>query len=185
MIIEFKSENVWFTADNHFNHGPPYTRNSIIDYCGRPFEDAHHMNKTMIDNWNKVVGDKDLVFHLGDFGFGKYPQIEPIRRELSGTIILLKGNHDRSSVAKLKEAGFHQVYKSSIEIKIGDTRFLVSHVPEKNLEKGVVNLCGHVHENWLVKNFSINVGVDVHGFKPVSLEEINMMIPDLKRGIII
>ena len=28
------------------------------------------MNETLIENWNRVVGQDDIVFHLGDFCLG-------------------------------------------------------------------------------------------------------------------
>ena len=64
-IIKFsRTERVWFTADTHIGH------RNIIKYCQRPFSDVEDMNKTLISNWNKVVGINDYVFHLGDFSVG-------------------------------------------------------------------------------------------------------------------
>lgn len=31
------------------------------------------MNKTLVDNWNKTVGQEDIVYFLGDVSFGRYP----------------------------------------------------------------------------------------------------------------
>lgn len=44
-------------------------------------------------------------------------------------------------------------------------------------DDGKILLCGHIHEKWQTKKSSkgtlmINVGVDVHGFVPVSLDQI-------------
>lgn len=174
-----------------------------------------HMNEVLINRWIATVDYGDLVFHLGDFGFGKYPQIEPVLRRLPGRIILIKGNHDRASNTKLGEAGFIRVYKNFAKVTIQETKFLLSHRPIRDLQdhqerlwrykqqkglvqlsdryqrerqivegnENLVNLCGHVHEKWTVRDFSINVGVDVHGFRPISLEEITMMIPELKKGV--
>jgi len=52
-------------------------------------------------------------------------------------------------------------------------------------DKGSVLLHGHVHEKWLTKvspkgSLMINVGVDVWGMKPVSLDEIAELIRDFK-----
>ena len=176
MITELRAKEVWCIADTHFHH------KKIIKYCKRPFINVWHMNKVLKDNWKALVNPGDLVIHFGDFGFGKYPQIEPILRELPGTKILIKGNHDRATLSKLRKAGFHQVYKNSIEMKIGETEFVLSHRPTE-VEEGKINLCGHVHEKWLIWNFSINTGVDVHGFKPLSFKEIMMIVPELRRGV--
>lgn len=37
--------------------------------------------------------------------------------------------------------------------------------------EGRINLCGHVHDEWVINNDWINVGIDVFG-KPVSLTQI-------------
>lgn len=49
------------------------------------------------------------------------------------------------------------------------------------VDEGTVLLCGHVHEKWATKRspagtLMINVGVDVHNFLPVSLEDILKII---------
>lgn len=55
---------IYFIADTHFNH------TNIIKYCKRPFKDANEMNEYIIEKWNSVVKDDDIVYHLGDVGFG-------------------------------------------------------------------------------------------------------------------
>ena len=34
----------FFSADQHFFHGPPYTRNSIAVFCKRPYASTDEMN---------------------------------------------------------------------------------------------------------------------------------------------
>lgn len=53
----------YFIADMHFNH------ENIIRYCNRPFENSNEMNEYII-KWNSVVTENDIVYHLGDVGFG-------------------------------------------------------------------------------------------------------------------
>jgi calcineurin-like phosphoesterase family protein len=52
------SENIWIISDTHFGH------NNIINYCDRPFSNVKEMNEAIIDNWNSVVKQNDLVYHL-------------------------------------------------------------------------------------------------------------------------
>lgn len=38
----------------------------------RPFKSVNEMDQEMIRRWNETVPEDGIVFHLGDFGFGKY-----------------------------------------------------------------------------------------------------------------
>ncbi|GAG15408.1 unnamed protein product, partial [marine sediment metagenome] len=52
------------------------------------------MNEGLIKNWNSVVETSDIVYHLGDFGFGSTPILRELLDRLNGNVILIKGNHD-------------------------------------------------------------------------------------------
>ncbi len=87
--------NHWFTADTHFGHA------NIIKYCNRPFGSSVEMNETMISNWNKVVQPGDIVYHLGDFCFGrKGYEFDIYFNRLNGLIVFIKGNHDKTTWKK-------------------------------------------------------------------------------------
>lgn len=62
----------YFIADTHFNH------ENIIKYCNRPFEDSKEMNEYIINKWNSVVTENDVVYHLGDVGFGSTEELEQL-----------------------------------------------------------------------------------------------------------
>lgn len=64
MNYKFDGSKVYFTSDTHFYHS------NIIGFCKRPFKNVEDMNETLIENWNRVVGQDDIVFHLGDFCLG-------------------------------------------------------------------------------------------------------------------
>jgi len=36
------------------------------------------MNETIIKNWNEVVSKDDVVYHLGDFRFGTFEELQEI-----------------------------------------------------------------------------------------------------------
>lgn len=160
---------VRLTSDPHWYH------RNIITYCDRPFltldghPDVELMNETLIQNWNAVVGAADTTYLLGDIGFCGREAMAALRRRLNGYIIVILGNHDRSAQFLL-QCGFDEVYKQPL--KIG--RAALSHQP---LTKGEweVNIHGHVHEKWATKDYKwYNVGVDVRGFRPVTLEELGL-----------
>lgn len=52
-------------------------------------------DRTLIENWNRMVQPDDDVFHLGDFCFGYPADIHKILNQLNGNIHLIYGNHDR------------------------------------------------------------------------------------------
>ena len=166
-------KKVWLTSDTHFGH------ENIIKYCDRPFSSVEEMDRTMIDNWNARVGEDDIVFHLGDFALSKgKARIPEIVAELNGTIHLILGNHDLGE-ASMKKRGFDVVWPKG---KWLDSCHMgLRHRPpfESLKSQGGQWFCGHVHNAWTVHredpphghNWILNVGVDVHGFSPISLPE--------------
>ena len=156
----------WFTADDHFFH------KNILKYCNRPFKSLEHMHMELIRRWNERVKDGDVVYVLGDFGFlNTCAQYREIADQLHGNIILIRGNHDdRESTGSIM---------TSCTINIGGVDWNMSHIPDFRFK---YNLCGHVHNNWdyLTQGdkIVINVGVDIHNFYPISINEIISLLPD-------
>jgi calcineurin-like phosphoesterase family protein len=66
-------------ADTHFGH------ENIIKYESRPFKNTEEMNQALIKNWNSVVGEKDIVYFLGDFALCSKEKIIEIGQQLSRT----------------------------------------------------------------------------------------------------
>jgi len=149
-----KMTKIFITSDHHFFHG------NIIKYCNRPFKNYKEMNECLIERWNATVGKNDIVFHLGDFAWrGKAKEI---RERLNGTIILVKGNHDKFVVA---EDGFIVIEGNLI---IG--RLILSHEPlsARLIPKGYKNVHGHIHDK--TSYIGLNVSVERTDYKPILLE---------------
>ena len=173
----------YFTADLHLGHA------NIIRYSGRPFRDAEHMNRALIDNWNDTVGPDDEVWILGDLALGRLDDALTLVASLRGSKTLLCGNHDRCwdgrpDAAKWRPryeaAGIDSVVQGTIETIIGGASVACSHFSYEGdqydrgrfdrfrpVDKGGVLLHGHVHEQWRQKGRQINVGVDVWDYRPV------------------
>lgn len=173
----------WFLSDLHLNH------KNIIEYCNRPFSSVEEMNKTLIENWNKIVYSEDTVYCLGDLCLGPADQTRELVSQLHGKIILIRGNHD--SDAKLN------IYKDmGIEVKdiaylsYGGLWFVMCHFPMTNEEflkmvqednSEVVIVHGHVHDKvpfYTEATHSFNVSCDVTQFAPVPITTMWTMVRD-------
>ncbi|MHB1549880.1 MAG: metallophosphoesterase family protein [Vulcanimicrobiaceae bacterium] len=166
----------WFTADTHFGH------ENIIRYCSRPYDRVGQMDFDLARRWNEVVGDDDLVYHLGDFAMGKPDRWPAYRAELRGRIILVRGNHDRYLERVADAMRYEEVLINAV-VEVEGVRCWLNHYPvashdERYLKRPTapgpydLALCGHVHDNWRVRDGVVNAGVDVWGFAPVRLEQL-------------
>ena len=156
---------IYFIADTHFNY------RNIIEYYNRPFKDTNEMNEYIIQKWNSVVKENDIVYHLGDVGFGTTEMLKELVSRLNGTKILLRGNHDfKRGVNGWKEVGFSEVYKKRIELE----NLVLTHAPIEIVEKGKINIFGHIHDKPLDERFNkdnhICVSCDVVDYMPQMIE---------------
>lgn len=166
--------SVWFTSDLHFNN------ENVIKYNNRPFNSVEEMNKKLIENWNSVVNNEDLIYVLGDFIMGSPSTVESILSQLNGEIILILGNHDTDAKVKIyKELGIQ--VNDLLKIKDNNILYILSHYPlfvrswEGQAKNRIYALSGHTHsENKFYENipWNYNVGVDANNYKPVNIENI-------------
>lgn len=160
----------FFTADTHFSHA------NIIKYCQRPFTDSLAMNEALIENWNAVVGKRDLVFHLGDFMFGKRDaDFDAIFSRPNGTIVLIKGNHDKIAWANRNK--FYAAHDSYHETSVNGQTIILCHYAMrvwKGSHRGTWHLYGHSHGSLadLPDARCFDIGVDCHNFRPLEFGEI-------------
>lgn len=154
------------------------------------------MNTTIINNWNKVVGKDDVVFHLGDFGFTSKTEMKRILDQLNGRIYLIIGNHDESNINFFRSCGRFDDIAYKMHIYIDDKSIYLNHDPElcfAGAWKGIDatwQLFGHVHssdrtkEGLDVKRLTnlfptqYDVGVDNNNFTPISFEDVKRIIED-------
>jgi calcineurin-like phosphoesterase family protein len=151
-------------SDTHFGHS------NIILYENRPFPDKEEMDWQIITRWNKVVKQTDTVYHLGDFGLASKERYEEILKQLNGKKYLVMGNHDRCRSPKWwRERGFDEVSKYPI---IKSNFFILSHEPVYlPYNSPYFNIHGHLHSKTM-KGEYYNVGVELHNYTPISLDEL-------------
>ena len=68
---------------------------SIPESQTRDFPNIDKMNTAIVNNINEVVGQDDVLIHLGDWSFGGFENIEEFyNRLICKNIHLILGNHD-------------------------------------------------------------------------------------------
>lgn len=130
----------FYIADWHYGHA------NCIHFDNRPFKSMEHMNAELIRRWNEKVAPKDVVYILGDMFWCKATEAIEILKQLNGTKILIKGNHDR-----VHDAAFAKCFAKIVdyeEIQDGEDNIVLSHYPIpcfKNHFYGWLHFYGHVH----------------------------------------
>jgi calcineurin-like phosphoesterase family protein len=133
------------------------------------------MDEAMIHRWNMVVKPNDIVYHLGDFNWGKsVADVVRYRSRLNGTIHLICGNHDKKNICA--ESLCFESIADIATIKIDGDDIVLCHYPLAEWAgyyRGAWHLHGHCHGTLKSKEpRRVDVGVDSWSFAPVSLEEI-------------
>lgn len=166
----------FFSSDYHLGH------ENIIKYCNRPFKNVEEMNSIIMLNHNSRVKPEDTMYFLGDFCFRNSPggkvgegsihKADYYRKQLNGSVVYIKGNHDRNNSLKTNI--------EKVIIRYGGKQICMVHNPTHIDFAYELNFVGHVHNSWKFKRMRagnkttdcINVGVDCWQFRPITYEEI-------------
>jgi calcineurin-like phosphoesterase family protein len=164
---------IHFVSDAHFSHC------NIIRYCKRPFASVEEMDEALIANWNNKVSNDDIVYHIGDFCFGKP---EYYLSKLNGEKHLLLGDHDKQIQGNLKGLAIvhrEMILKLSLKIENENVQIILCHWCMRVWPKSHYNtwhLFGHSHGGLKPRGKSWDVGVDNNNFTPLSLNDINTIM---------
>lgn len=154
--------SLFFTADTHFGD------HRTINIHKRPFASVAEMDEALISRWNAVVLPTDTVWHLGDVA-RRGRDATVLLSRLAGIKHLLRGNNDDADTAAA--IGWASVGDYA-EIEVDGRKIVLGHYPFRSWNqqhKGAINLHGHSHGRLKALPRQFDVGVDVHGFAPVSL----------------
>ena len=161
--------NLFFISDTHFGHKNILTFRGEDGNLIRPgFDSIEEMNETIIERWNKTVGDQDKVIHCGDVAFGR--DALKLCHRLKGIKHLVMGNHDGQCIAE-----YAKIFNKIFGVKyIGKDEAICTHVPihDNSLRRFGLNIHGHLHEKKLITGKHFNVSVEQINYIPISLEEI-------------
>lgn len=180
----------------YFTAGLRLGSESVLNRWRPQYDSILEMDQSLIDNWNSVVKQRDLVVIAGDFSdYSAYKTIQILKR-LNGRKQLVIGNNDtfiRDDLIR-SEKVFTWI-GDMLNFKDDETGrwFYVCHYPMlswKNCDKGTLHIHGHLRGSSIggegkhcmedytseapliyLKN-AYNVEVDLNSFKPVSVVEV-------------
>jgi calcineurin-like phosphoesterase family protein len=162
------SRNIFVISDTHFGHSKFLTFKDVNDELIRKFSSVEEMDETMIENWNKVVKDKDIVYHCGDVYMNDGHKN---LARLKGRKRLVVGNHDN-----LKSEHLHKHFEKIMMWRVfKEHNCVLTHVPIHDSALHIkvdYNIHGHIHEKLSPTNDHINVCVEHHNYTPINLEEL-------------
>lgn len=182
--------DIWVISDTHFRHA------NILKFTdsrtgklvrGDKFSSVDEMDEHMIERWNSVVKQGDIVYHLGDVVIGDQEWFKVNWPQLNGSKRLIVGNHD--DIKFLSSGGFFK--KVSMWRMFPEFGLLLSHVPlninslyrygsKDDFENPIVepelmlNVHGHIHQNPSPEGPYRNVSVEAINYTPVNIEELRV-----------
>jgi calcineurin-like phosphoesterase family protein len=192
-----KGQKLWFTSDTHYNHANICTATTkwIDPVTCREFQSLEQMNAHLIGNINEKVGQDDILFHLGDWSFGGFEQIQKFRDSIfCKNVHIITGNHDHH-IESDKE-GCQKLFSSvnkylNLVVKwnvgtplMGEQRFALMHFPIAswdNMARGAIHLHGHVHfpaDKRIGVGKMMDVGCDGNELYPIEMSEILKLMRD-------
>lgn len=166
--------NTFLISDTHWDHQAMYER-PFLRSDGtplRPWGSAEEADEIMVERWNRVVGEKDNVIHLGDVSWTRKGL--GILSRLNGRKTLVLGNHENQLIKHLGEY-FAKIYAYS---KIDN--FALSHVPMHvdSVDRFDGNIHGHLHAGYVTDHYGalddsyLCVCVEHTDYTPIAWEEV-------------
>ena len=115
-------KNIYLISDLHFNHDKEFI------WKARGFNSVEEMNESIVQSFNEIVHEDDIVYILGDLMMGFLTE-EKWLPQLNGEIHYIIGNHDTANRLKYyEELGFIcEGYATVIQYK--HHSFYLSHYP--------------------------------------------------------
>jgi calcineurin-like phosphoesterase family protein len=162
---------VYFISDLHLGHER---------LCkGLRQMSAEESDELIINNWNKIVKKKDVVYILGDIVMEDPKKVEGYLNRLHGIKYIIGGNHDTRKVCQ-KYQELNIPVMGCVEYK----GFICTHIPihpnEVKFFKG--NIHGHIHLKGKLDESVYNptdpigryynVNCEFHNYTPIPFEKI-------------
>lgn len=178
----------YFIADLHIGH------ENVLKFDNRKWTDIRVHDQELMKRWNDTVGMEDTVYILGDISWMNSTKTIEYFKQLNGTKVLLRGNHDARLLRNRELQTLFQEICDYKELDLGNGKGLVlCHYPIpcfKNHYYGWYHFYGHVHcgfEEHMMQHvrkemeelytvpcnmFNVGVMMDYMDYTPRTFEEI-------------
>lgn len=140
---------------------------------GRPFDNKDQHIDTLVTNHNQLVAPEDEVIVVGDVCYQKATEYLYHVKRFNGKKTLIRGNHERGLTDEQLKPYFDTIVPEGkgIEREFCGVPCYITHYPTEG-RPDLFNLVGHIHAAWKYQLNMLNIGVDVHHFKPVNVDRI-------------
>jgi len=170
---------IFITSDTFFG------RASIIEQNNRPFKSVEEMDAALIENWNSVVSDEDLVYHLGNFAWTPIVT-DKVLKVLNGNIKFMLGDFDDALKEVIEYYDGIDLLPNEI-FKDYKHKIVLSHWPLAEWpgkEKGIYHFHGHTTNTLktdMTQSNRVNVCCDMWNYKPQELKQLFAMFKAFKK----
>ena len=175
---------IWMTSDTHFSH------NKSFLFKPRGFNSVEEMNENIVERWNNIVKENDIIFHLGDVALINTEEAINYIKILKGNIKWIRGNHCTESkiqmickycsniqlIGNINTSWAYMLKYSKFSLYLSHYPTLTANFDDKKFSQHVINLHGHTHQQTNFLNptnpFMYHVGLDSHDYTPVHIDNV-------------
>ncbi len=166
---------VFVTSDWHLGHANAYK------FSG-DFSSQEEREKAILDNYKQMVGNRDIVWFLGDIAFDLTTLTEV--DQLPGEKRLILGNHDTDRFSKQLTLKDHLRVFSQIHSIHPYKHSWLTHAPIHPCElRGKYNVHGHVHQHSVDDPVYFNACLEPNEFKPIKYQDIMAELKERERNV--
>ncbi len=163
-------------------------RPSAIGKWKRPFDNVDQMTKQLIDNWNKVVGANDIVYHIGNFAWDPKTAYDAMIALKGKVIYFVLGEEDQSLIDISKKGTLPPRIKIISDLHAqSDIKSIISYWPLlewQNKRKGYYNITGYSNRKYKTnpKQKRINASTDQCNYRPQNVHSIIGLISEIEKS---
>jgi len=165
------NRKIYVISDTHFGHENVLRfKDDDGAYIRSGFSGIRDHDEHIIEKWNDVVREHDIVYHLGDVYFASEGYAKSILNRLNGRKRLIVGNHDKVKSKVL----YDSFQKISMWRMFPKLKVVLTHVPIfiDGKAKYTRNIHGHIHQKESPTAKHINASCEAINYTPIDIEEL-------------